>query len=114
MGSAVRTEKEWSETYYDTPDLGLSGASVSVMKESSAPAYWKLAAHDTPGGPCELTTNEKELGEPLGRLLNGTAPTTAATADLKPFFTLKALTRAYLIRVSPSILPSFLVEGGIV
>lgn len=92
----VRIEREWTENYYDTKGSSLSNAECILYKESTSPKYWKFFcfAHDN---IMEITTDEKEIREPLSRLLNFSSPDHITNDLLQPFFAIKNSTKNYLI-----------------
>ena len=92
----VRVDREWTETFYDTKSSSLSNAECILMRESTSPKYWKFFcfARDN---IMEITTDEKEIREPLSRLLNFSSPDHITNDLLQPFFAIKNSTRNFMI-----------------
>ena len=58
----------WTDTFYDTKSHELSGAECILMKDSDSAKYWKFFCFAT-DNIMEITTDEKDIREPLARLL---------------------------------------------
>lgn len=88
---------ELIETYYDTSSSSLSSLECILMKDSkSSNRYWKFFsfAHDN---IMEITTDEKEIREPLSRILNYPSPDYITNNLLKAFFKIRITSRTYII-----------------
>lgn len=89
---------ELIETYYDTEYSSLSNLECILMKDTkSLGRYWKFFsfAHDN---IFEITTDEKEIHEPLSRILKYDSPDTNITNDLlRPFFAVTIKNLIYII-----------------
>jgi len=88
---------ETVETYYDTSSSSLSSLECILMKDSkSSNRYWKFFsfAHDN---IMEITTDEKEIREPLSRILQYDSPDYITNDLLRPFFSICITSRTYIV-----------------
>ena len=57
-----------TEVYYDTRSQELSSAECILMKDTDSENYWKFFSYAS-DNIMEITTDEKDIREPLSRLL---------------------------------------------
>lgn len=85
------------EFYYDTPSSSLSSLECILMKDTkSMKRYWKFFsfAHDN---IMEITTDEREIREPLSRILNYPSPDYITNDLLRIFFSIKITNKIFII-----------------
>lgn len=62
------TLENWAEMYYDTPASSLCSLECILMKDTRSSKYWKFFSF-AEDNIMEITTDEKEINEPLSRLV---------------------------------------------
>lgn len=90
-------EKEkFTETFLDTKSSSLSNAECILKCDSTAPNFWKLFCF-AEDNIMEITTDEKDIREPLSRLTHFHCPDLITRDLLKPFFEIHNTLRVYLV-----------------
>jgi len=122
------TMEQWSEMYYDTPASSLCSMECILMKDTRSSKYWKFFSF-AEDNIMEITTDEKELNEPLSRLVpssqNGPSNMSNKphngkndqkriidSESLKPFFAVRNETDSFLNSEDGTYLKVTLTDYG--